>query len=253
MTRLTASPLARSALERNLEHDRLNARLMAVRSRAEALRQLHLGGLVSRAETKLAFSKFSECADALDQIDREIAAQLEGIRAAEQTEAANAQADLLSERGVETFDTGSVKSRDGWLWIVSRKPRRLTPDQISTGSRYSKEYGQARRDGLSSSCNDNMGGGDEDPIEARIKAQDRLDAVAGHIHAAVGDTRLVALLDAVCGRGETLRELAGGDDRRASFIEVELRLALDMAGVAFKLDTAGQALRRVARELREVA
>lgn len=42
-------------------------------------------------------------------------------------------------------------------------------------------------------------------------------------------------MDAVCGRGETLRSLAGGDKDRAERLEVELMIGLDMAAVSYDI------------------
>ena len=73
------------------------------------------------------------------------------------------------------------------------------------------------------------------PVDVLAECRRNLARVQRHIIDATGSERLVALLDAVCGRGETLRSLAGNDDRKANGYEVELRIALDMAGVAFKM------------------
>jgi hypothetical protein len=67
-----------------------------------------------------------------------------------------------------------------------------------------------------------------------MKAREELARVRSHINRATGSDRLSELLDMVCGEGHTLRTLAGNDDRKASAKEVELKVALDMAGVAFR-------------------
>ena len=121
------------------------------------------------------------------------------------------------------------------MWIKTRTPPRLSAAQISTGDRYATTYRAAHRDTLSTSANDNGMEPALDPVEALRQARQRLSRVQRHIIDATGSDRLVALLDAICGRGETIRAMAGNDDRLSGAYGVELRLALDMAGVAFKV------------------
>ena len=232
MTTLKATAAASQALERR----KLQSWLQAVRSRAEALPQLNLGGLLAGAQNKLDLLRFADCAAMLDDIDDRIERHRPDLADAEMVAAGQAQEQLLAERGIETVDVGVAKSRDGWQWLTSRKPRRLSPDQISTGDRYSALYLGANRDTLSTvGANDNGLLDGKDPVEVLSDCRAKLGKVQRHIIDATGSERLVALLDAVCGRGETLRFLAGNDDRKANGYEVELRIALDMAGVAFKM------------------
>lgn len=230
---LKASPDARKALDRR----KLESRLIAVQGRAEALPQLNLGGLIAGAWNKLNLLLFDACSDTLDDVDARIEKHQEDLAKAEMAAAGQAQAQLLEARGVETFDVGVAKARDGWKWLTSRKPRRLTTDQVITGDRYCALYLAANRDTLSTvEANDNgFAAEPKNAVDELAKARAALDRVQRHISDATGSDRLVALLDAVCGRGETLRYLAGGDDRKAGAYEVELRLALDMAGVAFRV------------------
>lgn len=236
MTRLSSSPAQRISLEAK----RLGSRLVAVRGKSESYPQLSLSGLVDGAANKLGLLRLDDCADLLDQVERRIARHMEGLADAEMAKAGAAQDQLLAERGVETFETGSVRSRDGWQWLTSRKPARLSAAQIETGDRYAALYSSANRDTLSTSANDNGGGdltikGLKEQAEARYAMRQTLAAVRSHIAASTGSDRLANLLESVCGQGETLRGLAGSDERRARDYEVELRIALDMAAVAFKL------------------
>lgn len=236
MTTLTATPAQRVALDRR----KLESRLVAVRGRAEALPHLNLGGLLAGAQNKLDLFKFKDCSDALDDVDDRIERHQRSLEEAEMAAAGQAQDQLLAERGVETVVEGVAKTRDGWRWLTSRRPARLSAAQISTGDQYAALWTAAHRDGLSTSANDNGAveptiGQIKDQIEARHAMREKLQSVRAHITVATGSERLAGLLDAVCGRGETLRSLAGGDDRKAGAYEVELRLALDMAGVAFKM------------------
>jgi hypothetical protein len=236
MTRLTANPAQRISLETK----KLGLRLSVVRGKAEQYPHLSLGGLVDGAENKLGLLRLDDCADLLDTVEKRVARHLESLEEAEMASAGQAQDQLLAERGVETFETGTPRSRDGWQWLTSRKPARLTAAQIATGDQYAALYSASLRDTLSTSSNDN-GGGDltigqlKGQAEARHAMRQRLDAVRSHITASTGSERLANLLERVCGRGETLRAIAGNDERKAGSYEVELRLALDMAGVAFKI------------------
>lgn len=45
--------------------------------------------------------------------------------------------------------------------------------------------------------------------------------------------RLVSLLERICGQGDTLREFAGNDDRKALALEAKLFTVLDMQAVHF--------------------
>lgn len=230
---LKASPAASQALERR----KLQSRLHAVRNRAEALPHLNLGGLLAGAQNKLDLLRFADCADMLDDVDDRIDRHQRSLEEAEMDAAGQAQDQLLAERGVETVEVGAVRSRDGWVWLSTRKPARLSADQISIGNRYGALYLGANRDTLSTvSANDNALMDDpRNPVDVLAECRRNLARVQRHIIDATGSERLVALLDGVCGRGETLRSLAGNDDRKANGYEVELRIALDMAGVAFKM------------------
>jgi hypothetical protein len=232
MNTLRATPDTRRALDRR----KLESRLIAVQGRAEALPQLNLGGLLAGASNRLQLFQFQAAADLLDDVDDRIARHMAVLEESEMAAAGQAQDQLLADRGVETVVEGVAKTRDGWRWLTSRNPRRLSSDQISTGNRYCALYLAANRDTLSTvSANDNaLAPEPRNAVDELAKARSNLARVQRHISDATGSERLVGLLDSVCGRGETLRSLAGGDDRKAGAYEVELRLALDMAGVAFK-------------------
>lgn len=232
MTRLTASPTAKQALAKKT----LENRLAVVRGRVEALPQLHLGGLLDGAENKLRLLRLNDCADMLDQIDEKVQAHRDAIAQAEVAAAGQRLDQHLAEaQGIETVTVGSVRTRDGWHWLKTR-PGRLTSEQADAGDRYGVLYRGAHRDTLSTSANDNVGGGETDfgPIDAQIRARDELLKIQAHIFTATGNDRLIQLLDSVCGKGDTLRVLSGKDDRKAGAYEAELKIALDMASVAMK-------------------
>jgi len=237
MTTIKATAAQSIALERR----RLADRTALVRGRVEATPGCNLLPKVANVENRLRLMQFAVAKTLLDEIDD----TLEDIRRkaaeADHAQSGRQQDQLLAERGVETFEVGSVRARDGWRWLTSRKPARLSAVQISTGDRYSSVYASAHRDGLSTSANDNALGGDLTIQQVKAAAEQRhaqrqvVEAIHAHIARATGSARLAGLLEAVCGRGETPRQLAGNDDRKAAAVEVELRLALDMAAVAFKM------------------
>lgn len=231
MTRLTASPAARAAAElRKLEH-----RASIIRGRVEAMPGCYQTGPLVAAENLIALRLIDKARAKLDEIDEALEAHQAKISAEEMAKAGQDQARLLAERGIETHDEGVVKTRDGWRWLRTRKPPRLTSEQISTGDDYARLYALAMQDTLSTSSNDNQGGGEGSRLDHSIKNRERMDVIQRHIADATGSTRLIALLDAVCGRGETIRSLAKDDERRLAAIEAELRVALDMACVGFKI------------------
>lgn len=230
MTTLKATATARIALERR----KLEGRLMAVRGRAEALPQLNLGGLLAGAENRLSLLQFDRCAEMLNDVDSRIEKHQADLTAAEMAAAGQAQDQLLAQRGVETAMDGSTRTRDGWRWLKSRRPPRLSSTQIITGDRFAALWVAANRDTLSTSANDNGSESKVDALDALSAAKAKLGRLARHFDDAMGSERLFDLLANVCGRGETLRALAGGDDRRAAGYEIELKLALDMAAAAFR-------------------
>lgn len=230
MTTLKSSPAAAQALYRRQVVDR--ARI--VRGRVEATPGAGLFRRIAAVENRLALLQFDQAARMMDQIDADLDRHHQAVVAADMAAAGQAQDQLLAERDVETFEYGSVRSRDGWIWLKSRKPQRLTADQSDTGDRFAALYRAASRDALSTSANDNGGQGKADSLDALAAARGKLAHIARHISDATGSGRLHGLLVDICGRGETLRALAGGDDRKASSLEADLKTALDMARVAFR-------------------
>ena len=233
MTTLKASPAASQALYRK----KVEERARIVRGRVEALPGAGLQAKMDSVDNRIRLLHLAQASELMDQIDYALYRLQQALQDAEMAAAGQAQDQLLAERGVETVDVGSVLSRSGWVWVTTRKPARLSADQISVGNRYGALYLGANRDTLSTvSANDNALMDDpRNPVDVLAECRRNLSRIQRHIIDATGSERLVALLDAVCGRGETLRSLAGNDDRKAAVYETELRIALDMAGVAFKM------------------
>lgn len=231
MNKLQSTPAARIALEwRKLEE-----RAAVVRGRVEALPKAYQDGPMRTAENRIALRQMDKARELLDGIDEKLEEHIQKQVEAEMELAGEEQARLLAARGVETFDSGTVKSRDGWQWLTTRNPPRLSYDEIDAGNDYARLYALAMQDTLSISSNDNLGGDGDGREFSGLKNRRRMESIQRHLTDATGSTRLVALMDAVCGRGETLRQLAGDDERKAAGYEVELRIALQMAGVAFKI------------------
>jgi hypothetical protein len=127
------------------------------------------------------------------------------------------------------------KQRDGLAWLIQKK--RLTPTQAKTA----KTWRDAARDatGVSiRSCIDDTATGSGGPAWLRLQAayvassaaQMWLDQMRREVLR--GQADMLTVLDGVCGAGHTLRDLAGGNDRRAGELEAILRVALDLVGAA---------------------
>lgn len=229
MSRLSSSETARIALARK----KVEARAAIFRGRVEALPGAGQASKMGNAENRIRLLQLDVANKLMDEIDDALMAYQRRLEEAEMATAGQRQDQLLAARGIETILAGSVRSRDGWRWLVAK--RRISDSQCASGERFAKLHSVCMRDGLSVATNDNTGsGGLEDINDARLKAAGELRALRKHIHSASGSDRLFDLLEAVCGRGDTLRTLAGGDDRKALFYEAEMRVALDMASVAFR-------------------
>lgn len=231
---LAASKTARIALEWR----KLGERLALVRGRVEAMPRAHMDGPLRAAENRFNLRQYDKTVEALDRIDDGLQ-QYRLTLAEQELKAGAAEQDAhLAAQGVDTERTVSgVGQRHGLLWLIAKK--RLNPDRRRAGESWSNDYALIRSDGLRSCLNDNASGGaaNDDMASTAAKkitdAKDRLRCARQHITWATGSARLADLLDAVCGRGETLRVLANNDKDRAALLEVELQVALDMAAVSY--------------------
>ena len=226
---------ANIGMARALAKRQLSELLAVLATRVEADAGCGQASRLRHAEQALIHNRF----EIVGEIAREIEHALNRRRDEAEVEASLAdQARLADARGVETVRTAKgPATRDGFLWLA--KKRRLTAPRFEAGMRFGQLYARARSDGLKSCINDEAGGGGgepDSPLQARVRAAAALAGLRQHAARAVGGEaggRLFGLLEAVCGRGDTLRELAGGDDRRAAVTESELMTALDMAAVRF--------------------
>ena len=233
MTTIKATAAQSIALERR----RLTDRAALVRGRVEATPGCNLLPKIANVENRLRLMQFAMAKTLLDEIDDTLE-ELRRKAEAEEMQRSSAEQDkLLHANGAETARTAAgVGMRHGLLWLIQKG--RLTPTRRTSGQRWSDDYSLVRTDGLRSCLNDNDGGGgsiEPHREEKRIAATQRLERARYHISCATGSARLADLLDAVCGRGETLRSLARGDKDQAERLEVELMIALDMAAVSFDI------------------
>ena len=123
------------------------------------------------------------------------------------------------------------QDRDGLLWLI--KKRRLTATQIATAKQWRDAVRDAGGVSIRSCIDDSSTGGGSAPwlrLQAAYVAsaasktwleQMRHDVLRGQVD-------MLTVMDGVCGAGRTLRELAGGNDRRAGELEAVLRVALDV-------------------------
>jgi len=151
------------------------------------------------------------------------------------TEAQLAEQERLAElrnQPTHKSETGA-QTRDGWLWLKAKG--RYTTTRITIGDHYREKHIKAS-DPLRSCLNDTPGGGGDGPSISYTHAKFELDGVKRHMRNSAGEdtgAHLYGLLESVCGRGDTVRALAGGKDRQSDAYVIELGLALDLAGVYF--------------------
>lgn len=229
---LKASPVARDALRRRTVSD-----LAAlIRGRVECYPGANLVPKLTSAENKIVIGRYDEAEKALREIDDSIAGYEQALVDEEMASAGRRQDQLLAEQGIDTdrAKTG-VGTRHGFMWL--ERKGRVTGHRREAGQRWGQDYALASAYSLRSCLNDNVrGGGNGDADQVRtVEARNRLDAASDHIQNATGSLALVALMDAVCGRGESCREIAKGDKVQAAAHEAELMIALDMAAVAYDI------------------
>lgn len=191
-----------------------------------------LGSRLSRAERSVLDGRLVDAREQIIEIERAIDEKDEAAANAAQ----QAEQERLSEaRHQPTARAESgVSTRDGWLWLVSRK--RFSAARIEAGRLFREKYAKAQPGASVKSClHDGVGGGgDATPVAGNSHARFEVEGVERHMASSVGHQSggsLFALLVSVVGQGETVRQLAKGDDRKAEGLVVELGFALDLAGV----------------------
>lgn len=229
---MTAKDTARIALQWR----KIEARAALLRGRVEATPGAGMDGVLRAADQHIKARFMERALDALDRIDSGLLSFAERETERQEREAAAAHDKELEVTGVDTHRTTTgVGQRHGMIWLVEKK--RLTGDQRRAAEAWAADYSLVRSDGLKSCLNDNAKGGSDGPsqhfIERKAAARYRLDRARDHLRQATGSNRLANLIDAVCGRGDTVRSIAGGDKDKAAIVEAELMVALDMAGVSY--------------------
>lgn len=233
MTRLKATPEQAVALERR----RLIDRAALIRGRVEATPGCGLMPKVCAVENRMRLLQFGVARQMMNEIDDALEARRLEAEGEEARRAGEEQDDLLQAQGIETARTASgAGARHGLLWLIQKG--RLTPMRKVAGQRWSDDYSLVRTDGVRSCLNDNVRGAGAAAMrleEKKAAAQQRLSSARFRIRLMTGSDGLADLLDAVCGRGISLRALAGGDKVKAAQKEAELGIALDMAAVSYEL------------------
>jgi hypothetical protein len=127
--------------------------------------------------------------------------------------------------------------RDGLLWL--ERHRRLTSRQLTEGTFYRLDFKAAEAAGATLRSGLDFG--------VRVKRSSAPTGHATHVVSAVdaqrrlyfkrfvvlrGQADMLDVLDGVCGRGRTLRDLAGGNGHEAKALEKLLRAALDLLASA---------------------
>lgn len=234
MTTLKASPSARRVLNRK----KIEELAVLIRGRIEAYPALaNLFPKLHAAEAKIVHMREDEAEPMLRQLDEAVERHEASLVDANERAAGQRQDQLLAEAGIETdrHETTGSGTRHGFMWLERKE--RVTGRRRIAGQNWGRDYSLASNDGLRSCLNDNVPGGGDTPApqDRKSEARGRLEQGRAHIRYATGSENLANLLDAVCGRGDTLRALSGGDKIGAAVKEAELMIALDMAAEAYDL------------------
>lgn len=136
------------------------------------------------------------------------------------------------------------QDRDGLLWLIKKK--RLTPTQISTAKQWRDAVRDAQGVSIRSCIDDSASGVGSAPwlrLQSAYVASAASKAWLEQARSEIlrGQVDMLTVMDGVCGAGRTLRELTGGNDRRAGELEAVLKVALDLIHVDNGLANASAA------------
>jgi len=123
--------------------------------------------------------------------------------------------------------------RSGLDWL-SRKGR-IDARQNIAGQRYGSDYRSVEDVRLRSCLADQSygGSGRETAQEAKEEAYERLRSARSS--GLVGHSRMIALCDAICGEGRTIRQLTGDNEAEAQQTEASLLIALDLLATHYRI------------------
>lgn len=225
---ITASRRAKDEVEKR----HLTNILQLLRGKIEGNPKLY-GGLISkleRAERAVFDGHHVQARDQIIEIER-IIDEKDETAATQAQQAEQAKLAASRDQPTHTADSGA-STRDGWLWLLNKQ--RFTGGRTEAGRVFREKY--ERSQGSLKSCISGVtsGGGDATISGEQSHARFELDGVRKHMASAVGATSgeaLYQLLVAVVGRGDTVRQLVDGNDRKADGKVIELGFALDLAGV----------------------
>jgi hypothetical protein len=147
------------------------------------------------------------------------------------------------ERAAEARPVADAEPRDGLTWLVKKK--RLNRLEQWESYRFRAGF-REDGDGVlgSPSCLEfstgGTGGGSgvQAALVAITDARREYLYIVGHVLRGVDDLRTV--MDGVCGRGYTLRQLAGGNQLRQAMLENSLHIALALI-MAWRADMKARA------------
>ena len=211
------------------------ARLDAVRARLDADPGHGQTEAFRRAERHVHDGRLPQAGDALLEIERVLDGRAEATLVSKglaETVALNAG------RGEEQegHGTGEVRllGRDGLLWLKSKK--RMTGAPLLAAEMYRKHHTTVHSGDVRIARPDRIGGGaagDFSPAQAKV---DAIKAIRdAHEIGLSRDGGLILVVEAVCGRGETLMDLANGDKHAAARLEAELQVACRLLARHFKI------------------
>ncbi|MDP1599002.1 hypothetical protein [Phenylobacterium sp.] len=210
--------------------------LIALRNTIEGNPQLYgrQTRKLDRAERAIFDRRFNDARELMADMQQGIEAR---DQAASMQAAAQEQEALSEARGAPTSKTETgVATRDGWLWLVNKG--RYSAGRVEAGRRFREKFSKATDDSMKSCLADGAAGAvsEDAPCShaARSHARFEIEGVQRHMQSSAGlasGSLLFERLVAVVGRGETVRQLAGGKDREAEGLAIELGFALDLAGV----------------------
>lgn len=136
-------------------------------------------------------------------------------------------------KGAAPEDLSPLANRDGLAWLIGKK--RLTPDRARQAQRYRDAFRNGAGVAMKSSAAQWLGAGGSAPgpregggaaMFGSVEASRDLFVMRWQV--LKGQPEMLIVMDAVCGIGHTLRDLAGGNWQRAGELEAVLKVALDL-------------------------